>query len=137
MVGSTLREHEYHDKHLPLPLFNLLPKETIYISTGVSSLCLENSLPLISTCPNPLILYDKVKNSPQVSTKTYILNSEMLHGEILVSEVRTKVRIFTITTVIQPCTGDPRQFLILGIEQKTGQTRALTPRDKKNDFKNY
>lgn len=82
---------------LPLPSFNLSSKKTTYITCKGSSLCLENSFLLISTCWNSLILYETVKNVSQV------LNGVIINGGISVFQIRTKTRVFTIITLIQCC----------------------------------
>ena len=115
----------------PLPSFNLSSKTTIYITSKGSSLCLENSFLLISMCWNSSILYETVKNV------SLVLSGEIINGEILVFEIRTKSSIFTIITLIQCCTRDPSQFLFLGTEQKTGRARALSPKCKQDDFRKY
>ena len=78
---------------------------------------------------NTSTLYETVKNVSQV------LSGEIINGEILVLEIRTKTRISTIITLSHCCTRDPSQFLCLGTEPKTGQARALSPNCKQDDFR--
>lgn len=101
--------------------------EMVFVITWDAKMSYRNVT--VMSYRNTSILYETVKNVSQV------LSGEIINGEILVFEIRTKTRIFTIITLIQCCTRDPSQFLFLGTEPKTGQARALSPKCKQDDFR--